>query len=241
MEPMRVLLVDDHVLFRKGIASIMSGRDNLEVVGEAGDGFEALARARDLMPDVILMDIHMPRCDGLEATRLIKQEMPYVKIVVLTVSDSEKDLFEAIKAGAQGYLLKNLDPNDLFDMLDGVGRGEAAISRTMASKILAEFSRQATKVPSNPSRGESLTNREREVLDLVARGSSNKEIAATLKIAENTVKNHLRNILEKLHLDNRVQAAAFALREGLAHEAQPEFTFNTEGTFTMETRRRTKE
>ena len=219
MDPLRVLLVDDHVLFRKGIASIMSQKSEIEIVGEAGDGLEALEKTREIMPDIILMDIDMPRCNGIEATKLIKQEMPYVKIVMLTVSDNEKDLFEAIKSGAQGYLLKNLEPNDLFDMIRGASRGEAAISRSMAAKILVEFGRQAVKETNVQGRSGTLTAREAEVLELVAKGASNKEIAASLAIAENTVKNHMRNILDKLHLENRVQAAAFALREGLMQKA----------------------
>lgn len=219
MEPLRVLLVDDHVLFRKGIASMMSGNNSIEIVGEAGDGIEGLEKTRELMPDIILMDIDMPRCSGIEATRLIKQEMPYVKIVMLTVSDNEKDLFEAIKSGAQGYLLKNLEPSDLFEMIHGASRGEAAISRSMAAKILTEFGRQAVKEANVQGRSGSLTAREAEVLELVARGASNKEIASSLAIAENTVKNHMRNILDKLHLENRVQAAAFALREGLMQKS----------------------
>lgn len=218
MGSVRILVVDDHVLFRKGMGSIMSLNKDIEVVGEAGDGVEALEKARETMPDIILMDIDLPRCNGVEATRLIKQEMPYVRIVMLTVSDNEKDLFEAIKAGAQGYLLKDLEPDELFEMLKGTMKGEAAISRAMAAKILAEFGRQAVKEPTTHHRAGGLTAREREVLELVAIGSSNKEIAGALAIAENTVKNHLRNILDKLHLENRVQAAAFAMREGLANK-----------------------
>ena len=215
MEPMRVLLVDDHALFRKGLASLIGPLEDMEVVGEAGDGREALERARELMPDLILMDIQMPGWDGLKATRLIKEEMPYVKIVMLTVSDDDKDLFEAIKQGAQGYLLKNIEPEELFEMLRGVYRGEAPISGLTAARILDEFARLAEKETWVPSPGESLTPREREVLQLVAQGATNKEIASQLFIAENTVKNHLRNILAKLHLQNRAQATAYALREGL--------------------------
>lgn len=217
MEQMRVLLVDDHVLFRKGLANLLASRGGIDVVGEAGDGQEALEKARQLMPDLILMDIQMPVCDGLQATQLIKKELPYVKIVMLTVSDDDKSLFDAIKAGAQGYLLKNLEPEDLFAMLAGVARGEAAITRRMASKILNEFaelSRRAEPVPV-AAPANNLSAREKEVLELVVKGATNKEIAATLCITENTVKNHLRNILEKLHLENRVQAAAFAVREGI--------------------------
>jgi DNA-binding NarL/FixJ family response regulator len=215
MNPVRVLLVDDHALFRKGIASILAAERGFEVVGEAGDGREALERARDLMPDVILMDIFMPGVNGLEATRRIKEALPYVKIVMLTVSEEDQNLFEAIKSGAQGYLLKKIEPQELFAMLRGVVQGDAPISRAMAGKILGEFARQARRpAPTAPARPD-LSAREREVLELVTQGKSNKEIAAALAIAENTVKNHLKNILEKLHLENRVQAATFALREGL--------------------------
>jgi len=170
--------------------------------------------ARELMPDVILMDISMPVMDGLEATRRIKAELPYVKIVILTVLDEEQKLFEAVKSGAQGYLLKKIDPQALYGTLRGVVRGEAPVSRVMAARLLEEFTRQARQTdPVAPA--PELTVREREVLEQVTLGRSNKEIAAALAISENTVKNHLKNILEKLHLENRVQAATFALREGL--------------------------
>ena len=217
MEAIRVLLADDHVLFRKGIASLLSSRNEFRVVGEAGDGNEALEQARLLKPDVVLMDVQMPNCDGLQATKLLKDEMPDVRIVMLTVSDDDQTLFEAIKAGAQGYLLKNLEPEQLYDMLTGITRGEAPISRVMAAKILQEFaalSKRTVPAPA-PVPANNLSAREKEVLDLVVRGASNKEIAAQLFITENTVKNHLRNILEKLHLENRVQAAAYAVREGI--------------------------
>lgn len=210
----RILLADDHILFRKGLAQLLNTQPDFQVVGEASDGLEARDKARELMPDLILMDIDMPRCDGREATRLIKSDLPYVVIVILTVSDDEQDLFAAIKNGAQGYLLKKIDPADLFEQLRGLARGEAALSRLMANKILREFARG--EPPQGTDGDGALTERERQVLRLVARGLSNRDIAATLVIAENTVKNHLRNILTKLHLENRVQAAAYALREGLA-------------------------
>lgn len=213
----RILLAEDHVLFRKGLAQLLNSQPDFQVIGEAGDGFEARDKARELMPDLILMDIDMPRCDGRKATRLIKAELPYVVIVILTVSDDEQDLFAAIKNGAQGYLLKKIDPEDLFERLRGMARGEAALSRLMADKILREFAREGANPA--PNFGSALTDREEQVLALVARGMTNREIAVALVIAENTVKNHLRNILSKLHLDNRVQAAAYALREGMAtHE-----------------------
>jgi DNA-binding NarL/FixJ family response regulator len=213
----RVLLADDHALFRRGVASLLGAEQGFEVLGEAVDGRQAVEMARELMPDVILMDISMPVMDGLEATRRIKGEMPYVRIVILTASDGDRTLFEAVKSGAQGYLLKKIEPQALFGTLRGVVQGEAPVSRLMAARLLEEFSRQnrhpAPAAPTSP--GAELTAREKGVLELVAQGRSNKEIAAALVIAENTVKNHLKNILEKLHLENRVQAATFALREGL--------------------------
>ena len=218
MNPIRVLLVDDHALFRRGIASILAAERGFDVVGEASNGLEALDRARELMPDVILMDIFMPGANGLEATRRIKEALPYVKIVMLTVSEEDQNLFEAIKSGAQGYLLKKIEPQELFAMLKGVVQGDAAISRAMAAKILREFTHQARRAAPAPRPGADLSPREKEVLELVTQGKSNKEIAAALAIAENTVKNHLKNILEKLHLENRVQAATFALREGLVQK-----------------------
>ncbi len=222
--PIRVLLVDDHALFRKGIASILAAERGFEVVGEAGDGLEALERARELMPDVILMDIFMPGADGLDATRWIMEALPYVKIIMLTASEEDRNLYEAIKSGAQGYLLKKILPQELFAMLRGVMQGDAPISRATAAKILREFARQARQAPAATPAGVHLTPREKDVLELVTQGKSNKEIAAALAMTENTVKNHLKNILEKLHLENRVQAAAFAIREGLIPKppAKPE-------------------
>lgn len=210
---MRILLTDDHILFRKGLAQLLDAQPDFQVVGEAGDGMQAQEKARELMPDLILMDINMPRCDGCEATRRIKAELPYVLIVMLTVSDDDQDLFTALKNGAQGYLLKKMEPEDLFAQLRGLARGEAPLSRLLASKILREFSR--APAPEREMEPE-LTAREHQVLELVARGLTNREIADKLVVSENTVKNHLRNILAKLHLENRVQAAAYALREGLA-------------------------
>jgi len=209
MDRIRVLLVDDHQLFRRGVASLLAGREDIEVVGEANNGAEALDRARELMPDVILMDIKMPQLDGLSATKQLKAEMPYVRIMMLTVSETDEDLFEAIKAGASGYLLKNVDPNYLIACVQQVQRGEVPIAPTMAAKILRELTSPTE------SSFQALTGRERQVLELLAGGLANKEIAFQLKISENTVKNHLRNILEKLHLQNRVQAALYAVRMGL--------------------------
>jgi two-component system nitrate/nitrite response regulator NarL len=219
MEPLRILLVDDHVLFRKGIAALLAARQGMDVVGEASDGLEAIAQAREAVPDVILMDIHMPECEGLEAVKIIKRKMPHVHVIMLTVSDDDSDLFAAIKNGAEGYLLKNLEPYQLFDMLEGVRRGEAPISGAVAAKILQEF-RQPNQSPARkPEVGDELTPREIEVLERVIEGATNKEIAKALVITENTVKIHLRNILEKLHLQNRIQAAVYAVREGLVDDS----------------------
>jgi DNA-binding NarL/FixJ family response regulator len=215
---LRILLVDDHVLFRKGVAALLTRRQSMQVVGEAGDGIEAINAAREILPDIILMDIEMPRCNGLEATRRIKREMPHVKIVILTVSDDDKNLFEAIKSGAQGYLLKDLEPYQLYDMLESISSGEAPLSGVVAAKILKEFSQPSAQSSDESGIAENLTAREIDILQLVVEGMTNKEIASTLTISENTVKIHLRNILDKLHLQNRIQAAVYAVRQGLVEE-----------------------
>jgi len=206
----KVLIVDDHLLSRKGIASILSAQPRFEIVGEATSGKEALEKARALMPDLILMDIRMPGGSGLEATMLIKEELPYVKIVILSVSDDVQDFFEAIKKGAQGYLLKNMEPEYWLDYIISIVEGEAPISRALATKILQEFS-----TPKLDVSGNNLSKREQEVLQLVSQGLSNKDIGKALYISESTVKNHLRNILAKLHLENRMQLISFAYKNGL--------------------------
>ncbi|MBI5287689.1 MAG: response regulator transcription factor [Chloroflexi bacterium] len=211
---MKVLLVDDQILFRKGVRALLEAEEDIEIVSEAGNGNEAANKVKAYRPDVVLMDIHMPECDGIEATRLIKAEHPDVKIVILTVSDEDDDLFEAIKAGAEGYLLKNLRPDELIQMLRSVVANEAPLSPAIASKLLGEFRRHPRDEEKQPH-GPELTSREREVLQLVAEGMSNAEIGLKLCVVEGTVKNHLHNILEKLHLQNRVQAAAYAMRAGL--------------------------
>jgi len=206
----KVLVVDDHLLSRKGIISILQANPMFEVIGEAKNGQEAFEKAKEWMPDLILMDIRMPDGNGLEATRLIKEEMPYVKIVILSVSDDVQDFFEAIKYGAQGYLLKNMEPEHWIDYITSIVRGEAPISRPLTNKILHEFSLQKDEVSGN-----NLSDRETELLHLVAEGLSNKEIGEKLHISESTVKNHLRNILAKLHLKNRMQLIAYAYKNGL--------------------------
>ncbi|HEY82266.1 MAG TPA: response regulator transcription factor [Dehalococcoidia bacterium] len=217
METIRVLVVDDHALFRRGITSVLATQGNLTVVGEATDGLEAIEKAQALTPDVILMDLNMPRCSGLEATQALQARMPEANILVLTVSDNEADLFAAMKFGAKGYILKNTEPDELVQAILHIAQGGVIISPLMAAKLLSEFRETgAQEVAAPPGETEAeLSPREDEVLRLVAQGATNKQIAETLFISENTVKTHLRNIMEKLHLANRSQAAAYAVKKGL--------------------------
>ena len=222
MSRIKVLIADDHTLFRRGIAAVLAGQTEMEVVGEAADGLEAIAKTRQLIPDVVLMDLNMPNCSGLEATQALQLEMPQVKILVLTVSDNEADLFAAVKFGAKGYLLKKAEPEELVDAIFSVTQGGVMVSSQMAIKLLAEFNDRAAgghREPTEPSNAK-LSPREGEVLQLVAKGATNKEIADSLFISENTVKTHLQNIMEKLHLANRSQAAAYAVKKGLAADKE---------------------
>lgn len=208
----RVLLADDHPLFRDGIASLLAVKD-YQVVGQAGNGAEAVKMANELRPDLILMDIRMPGLNGLAATRLIKTSLPAMRIVILTVSDEDADLFEAIKSGAAGYLQKSLDSEQFFGLLEAVMRGEVGLTPVLAAKILTEFARsEPTPLQEDVSE---LTPRERQVLELVAQGRTNAEIAEKLGVSQNTVKFHMKNILGKLHLRNRAEVVAYALRSGL--------------------------
>ena len=211
---MRILIADDHALFRDSLRSLLESHD-LEVVAEAKNGKEAVDLSWDCKPDVILMDLMMPEMDGLEATKRIASELPDVKVVILTASDDDNNLFEAIKSGAKGYLLKDLESEQFFSLLEGVGRGEPALTPAVARKLLDEFAR-----PKKPSKDEydpdALTDREREVLELMVQGTtSNRKLAKNLGVSENTVKFHVRNILDKLHLHNRAQVVAYALRTRL--------------------------
>jgi len=210
---MRVLVVDDHTLVRNGIVSLLRA-NNIEVVGEADNGADALLKTRQLKPDMVLMDIKLPAHNGIEATRLIKAEMPDTRIVMLTASDDDEDVFEAVKSGASGYVLKNIRSEEFLDLLYGVEIGQPAISPLVAGKIIDEFARQAKGNSSRASQDD-LTEREIEVLKLVADGARNREVAQNLSITENTVKYHLRNIMTKLHLKNRAQMAAYAVSKGL--------------------------
>lgn len=214
--PIRVLLVDDHVLFRRGIASVFHGQPDYLLVGEAGDGLEAVEKALALAPDVVLMDINMPRCNGLEATLHFNTQVPAVRVLMLTVSEKEADLFSAIRFGARGYLLKDAQPQEVLQAVGRVAAGEAVFSPAMAAKLLEEFKGGADP-PAPAAAVPEVSPRENEVLRLVAGGASNREIAAALSISENTVRTHLKSILEKLHLKNRSQAAAHAARLGLTH------------------------
>ncbi|WP_339802772.1 response regulator transcription factor [Paenibacillus sp. FSL R5-0744] len=211
MSRYRVLVVDDHAHAREAMCEILSMDDSFEVIGVVDSGAEAIAFTAQWMPDLILIDIQMPEMDGLETTRRIKQEYPYVKIVIVTVSDEISHLLEALKQGAQGYLLKNLAPSTWIQYLQAIVNEEAPLSRELAFQILKEFT-----VPSVTDEGESLTAREKEILSCVSSGSKNKEIAVSLGISEHTVKNHLKNILQKLQLQNRTQLTRYALEQGLA-------------------------
>jgi len=207
---LRVLIADDHALVRSGFASLLMVND-IEVVGEACNGFEAVDMTLSLKPDIVLMDIKMPDCSGLEATRLIKSKMPQAKIVMVTAFDDDDDLFEAIKSGASGYVLKNVKAEDFIDLISSVMSGEVVVSPRIASKIIAESFRNAGRLRAKHT-GQNLTVKEEEVLRLVAQGATNKEIASSLYISENTVKFHIRNIMEKLHFKNRAQMAVYGAK-----------------------------
>jgi DNA-binding NarL/FixJ family response regulator len=218
MDKINVLIADDHHLFIRGIESILFEDDSLHEIGKAANGKEAYEMAKQLKPDVILLDVNMPVLNGLEALKMIIEDMPDVKVLMLTVNDNDNQLFEALKSGAKGYLLKDLLPNELLTFIHMVYRGESIISGQMASKIIENMKRpNDTGIPqTNLAVGKMdvLTKREKEILTQVMKGLTNREIASALFISENTVKNHLRNIMEKLHMNNRVQAATYALQEG---------------------------
>ena len=217
-EPIRTLIVDDHALFRRGLEIVLITEPDIEVVGQAGDGAEAVRKAGESLPDVVLMDVRMPRSNGIVACRQIKEVAPSAKIIILTMSDEEEDLFEAIKAGASGYLLKDIPLDELAEAVRAVHGGQSLISPSMAGKLLTEFAALARREADEPPQqvpAPKLTEREMQVLRLVARGMNNRDIAKELFISDNTVKNHVRNILEKLQIHSRMEAVMIAVRENL--------------------------
>ena len=213
---LRVLIVDDHALFRRGLQMVLAQEPDVEVVGEASDGSEAVEKAKTLKPDIVLMDVRMPRRSGIEAAGDIRDALPGAKILMLTISDEEADLYESIKAGASGYLLKEISIEEVADAIRSVWAGQSRISPSMASKLLSEFAAISQRAGDRRELAAAkLTDREMQVLRLVAQGLNNKDIAEQLFISENTVKNHIRNILDKLHLHSRMEAVVYAVREKL--------------------------
>ena len=215
-DTIRLVVADDHVLFRRGLRQVLDDEEGITVVAEAGDGEQAIQLARETMPDVVVMDVRMPVRSGIEAAREIKDELPHVKILMLTISDEEDDLYQAIKSGANGYLLKEISIEEIGNAVRSVHGGQSLISPSMASKLLNEFAAMIKKEEEKQQApAPRLTPREMEVLQHVAKGMNNREIAKALYISENTVKNHVRNILEKLHLHSRMEAVVYAVREKL--------------------------
>jgi DNA-binding NarL/FixJ family response regulator len=215
-DTIRVLIADDSPLFRRGISVVLATEDAIAVIAEAENGEDAIAKAAQFAPDVVLMDVRMPRINGIEAARAIRASSPSTNIIMLTVSDEDDDLYEAIKAGANSYLLKEVSVEEVPEAIRAVVQGQSLISPSMASKLLSEYTslaRRAAEKQQYPA--PALTQRELEVLKLVAKGQSNREIGDELYISENTVKNHVRNILEKLHLHSRMEAVIYAVRERL--------------------------
>lgn len=220
-----ILLVDDQPLFRGAIASLLSHQDDMEVIGEAENGLVAVEMARALRPALVIMDVEMPVMNGVEAVCHLRAQAVDTKVVMLTVSDADEHVFEAMRYGAQGYLLKNLRPDQLFDMIRAVMRDETPISPAVAGHLLRDLKLGGAQ-PAIPyeSPDAHVTRRELEILRLVAEGLSNKEIGRKLSITEGTVKNHVHNALEKLHMDNRIQAAAYIVRQGLGRPSDPDRT-----------------
>ncbi|HRE16277.1 MAG TPA: response regulator transcription factor [Rhodocyclaceae bacterium] len=216
----RVLIVDDHTLFRSGIKSVLQRHPGFEVIDEAGDGLEGIKRAKSLQPDVVLLDLHMPGISGPEAIRLMREQAPQSKVLMLTVSEDGEDLMATLQAGAAGYLVKNIDTAALIDGIRRAAYGETVISPLMMGKLVQGMRRQTQPAP--PSSKDRLSPREREIMGRLARGESNKEIARAFDLAESTIKIHLQNIFKKLNLTSRVQAAVFAIEHGIGQPAGKE-------------------
>jgi len=210
----RVLIVDDHTLFRSGVKALVSRQEDFEIVGEASDGLDGIKRAKELKPDVILLDLHMPGLSGREAVKILAAECPESKVVMLTVSEDAEDLIETLRNGASGYLLKNIDTQTLIDSIRRAADGDSVVSPQMTSKLVRNIQSGTAATPA-PAERDKLSPREREILAFLARGSSNKEIARALDVAESTVKIHVQHILRKLNLTSRVQAAVYAGESGL--------------------------
>lgn len=218
MDKIRILVCDDHEILRKGIVQLLKLQSGFQVIGEAANGVEVVKMAETLRPDVILMDVQMPEMDGIKAVERIRDKDKAVKIIMLTISDDDEDLFNAIKNGANGYLLKNMNLEELFSHVKKVYDGETPFSPGLANKVLLQFSQMAHSVKEQEKPDYDLTVREKEVLKLVSQGKSNKYIAENLYISEHTVKKHLQHILEKLHVSNRYEAATLAIKEGIVDE-----------------------
>jgi DNA-binding NarL/FixJ family response regulator len=221
--PVRILLVDDQALFRRALATLVAEQPDFEVVGEAENGLQAVELAHSLNPDLVVMDVEMPVMTGVEATQRIRNELPGVRVVILSVSEADDHVFDAIRFGAHGYLLKDLRPEQLYDLIRAVMRNETALSPAIAGRLLREFRERSERRPvaKVETPGPGLTQREIQILQLVAEGLSNKEIGVRLSITEGTVKNHVHNALEKLQLENRIQAAAYVVRHGLGARLGP--------------------
>jgi DNA-binding NarL/FixJ family response regulator len=208
----RILIADDHALFRDGLRSLLQAQGH-EVIGEARNGNQAIELAKKLRPDLVLMDVSMPELDGVAATKALTEQQPDIKVIMLTASEHSEMLFDAIKAGAQGYLLKNLEADEFFSLLDRASNGEPALTPTLARKLLHEFAKPAAVAETIKKNADPLTDREREVLELMVDGvTSNRKLATRLNLSENTVRFHVRNILDKLRLNNRAQAVSYAMR-----------------------------
>lgn len=228
--PVKLLVVDDHTLVRQGIVKLLEGLDSIEVAGEASDGFEAIAKAQELNVDAVLMDLYMPCLDGVATTRIMKRELPNVQVILLTVSNEEDDLFEAIQAGARGYILKTVDRAALIRQLKQVLSGGVAMTEDLTSRLVTGLARRGSGMAS-PSRTEreELTAREKDVLAEIAKGASNKDIASALTISENTVRAHVRTLMQKLHMENRTQLAVHGVYEGYAVDGRKSAPFNGAG------------